>query len=329
MQNKNQHTIPHGYLRKFVDPESPSNKKPYCWVYNRKTKRSFRRSPKKLETRPYYYSNRDAKGELDDAPDRILQDIENRGLPILDKLDKGRCLPHLNETDRKAASELLATFYLRVPTFRNTVEDLVGEIGKTVLKTLAASYKRFDNFICRSIKQAGKETPGNIEKLRRAYLLGDFSIEANPALSLELMFILIPMIADYIYDFHWRILEAPLNHRFITSDRPLVLITTERPRVRMDGVGWETPWMEATLPLSPRNLLLISQHYPEGHERVSQDKVAEANRRTYAYGERIYSSAGINPIYLERPVGWIWWQPLTSVIVESVSQVEMSSKEDS
>lgn len=290
MKNRDQHTIPRAYLQKFVDPDTPEGQKPYLWVIDCKNKAIFNRSAKNLEVRKYYYSIKNTKSYHDDSPDKILQDIESRGLPVLDKLDKGFEPASLKIEDRASASEFIAMFYLRVPAFHNSVERFAEEIAKKVLQMYAASPEQFRELMQKSSKAAGKKITEDLESVRRTCLSGKYLLKTNSVLSLEAMFKLKTEIEAYIINYHWRILEAPKNTKFITSNRPLVMVTTERPSTIMDySAGWETPWMEATVPLSPRNMLLISLHHPEGREIIDEDGVIEANRRTYAFATRVYS----------------------------------------
>jgi hypothetical protein len=81
------------------------------------------------------------------------------------------------------------------------------------------------------------------------------------------------------------------------------------------AVGWESPWMEATLPLGPRALLMISLHHPEGREVATPAAVAEANLRTATFARRVYSNAPIDTSQLDRREDWDWWKPLSAALV--------------
>jgi hypothetical protein len=143
----------------------------------------------------------------------------------------------------------------------------------------------------------------------------------DPLLSLQQMIQLAPVIAQYAYNYRWRILEAPAGSEFFTSDRPLVLVSTSKhPAFFGLGAGWESPWMEATLPLSPSALLMISLHHPDGREVVSPDAVAEANLRTATFATRVYSRSPVDARQLNRPKGWEWWKPLSSALVEAAAE---------
>jgi hypothetical protein len=131
---------------------------------------------------------------------------------------------------------------------------------------------------------------------------------------------MIPGITPYIHGYRWRLLETPSDRiKFITSDAPLTQVSTERlPPPFGWRAGWETPWMEATLPLTPRCYLLISLHHPAGREVLSEQGVREVNWRTAAHaGEKAFSSRKlVSPAReLDRPRDWNWWHPVTCELV--------------
>jgi hypothetical protein len=166
--------------------------------------------------------------------------------------------------------------------------------------------------------------PDDIESVRQFALSGEYTIETSPILSLQMLIQLAPVAAQYIHAYRWRILKAPQGKQFITSDRPVVLISTEKPPPGW-GTGWETPWMEATVPLAPDTCLLISLHHPEGIEQVGSSIVDEINLRTAAHAsEAVYSSSRIDATTLNLPAEWTWWQPATAVVVSEDSATDLT-----
>ena len=72
--------------------------------------------------------------------------------------------------------------------------------------------------------------------------------------------------------------------------------------------------MEATLPLSPKALLLISMHHPSGREVASPFAVDEANLRTATFAKRVYSRCPFDENILNRHTSWDWWRPLSDAL---------------
>ncbi len=130
-----------------------------------------------------------------------------------------------------------------------------------------------------------------------------------------------PLHTEYLYNFNWRVLDAPEEAAFVTSDNPLVKVSTERLRPPYNWrTGWETPWMEATSPVEPSTCLLISVHHPPGREAVASDVVREINVRTAKHSQnQVYSSKKILcQEELAPPSGWEWWSPVTEAMGEDV-----------
>ncbi|PYO99123.1 MAG: hypothetical protein DMD61_08185 [Gemmatimonadetes bacterium] len=89
------------------------------------------------------------------------------------------------------------------------------------------------------------------------------------------------------------VLETDDELGFITSDRPCVIYNPDMykwpPMYRNPGLGLEKT--EVTLPLSPRQLLLISHHHDlRGYRPVPAALVDEINRRTRFYCEQVFVS---------------------------------------
>jgi Protein of unknown function (DUF4238) len=183
----------------------------------------------------------------------------------------------------------------------------------------AAHPESFAPTMREAYRAKGKEPPddASIEATRQFILSKEWTVTTNPTVSLQHMLALAPEVADYPYQMQWRVLEASPEHEFITSDAPVVRVSTvSQPAWMGLGAGWETPWMEATFPLSPRRCLLLSHHHPEGVEAISAAQVAEINLRTASFAtEQAYSASQMAPELFNRPPGWTWWQPATEALL--------------
>jgi hypothetical protein len=320
MTYKDLHTVPRAYLAGFVDPDTPAGMEPYIWVYDRGAETPFRQAPKKLALRSHYYVFTDRTGDRNIAAEELLGRVEGVGLPVLRALDGG-CEPSsLSERERGNFAFFVGLLAVRVPRYREAIERMTGDIAKDVLQMSAAHPEHYARTMRDAHRSKGLEPPADIEALRRFALAGAYRVRANPLLSLQVMVETAPRIAYYAFRCQWRVLEAPDHAAFITSDGPLVQVTTaEIPA--WYGVGWETPWMEATLPLTPRTCLLLSAHRPEGREIASAARVREINARTaaHAYGQ-MYSSRPLYTGDLDRPAGQRGWTPASDALSEPVGR---------
>ena len=318
--NKRQHTIPRAYLERFIESAPPAGHTPAVWVYERTEREPYKRAPTNVAVKSYYYSFVTREGAREDAADELLQRIEGLGLPVLRKLEAGTDPATLSLEDRAAAAHLIAMFAVRIEGFRNRVDAFAKEVLRQTAELSAAHKEYFERIMKEASRAAGKEPPQDVEAVRQFVLSGEYEITVDPLFSLQQMVQLGPMIAEYPYSCHWRILEAPDNAPFVTSDHPLVLVSTHKqPALYGLGAGWESPWMEASLPLSPRSLLLMSLHHPEGREAVTADAVHEANLRTAIFASCVLSDRLLDVGVLNRPPNWDWWVPLTAALAPPMS----------
>lgn len=310
-----QHFVPRAYLSAFTDPDTPSGQEPYLWVYERDGEAPYARSPRKVAVRTHYYSFPDELGDLNESIEELLSKIESQAIPVLRLLQNDVDIASLTAEQREALAVFIAFLAVRTPRFRDHIEKFMADIGKKVGPLSAQDPEYFERTMKRVAAAKGKSPPEDIERLRQYILSGDYDVKTNPAISLQSLLEVAPTIAEYVYRFNWRMLRAPSSSSgFLTSDHPLVLISTKKlPGIYGIGAGWETPWMEATLPIAPRRCLLISQHHPPGFEEVSDSIVSEVNLRTAAHAaHEVYSSVQIDAWDLNRPAGWEWWAPVSS-----------------
>jgi len=314
VENKRQHFVPRSYLAGFVDPTTQRGHEPYLWVYERGQAEPYARAPKKVAIRSYYYSFATPSGKRDDV-EKLLASLETSGIPVLRALVKGRNPADLSDAERRSFSFFVGMLDVRVPSFRHTIESFAARLIRDAILVEAQHPEYFERKMQEAHAAKDLIPPDDLEALREFVLSGEYTIQVDPLLSLQSLIKLAPTVAEYVYAYQWRVLEAPPDAAFITSDCPLVKVSTKKlPPPYGWGTGWETPWMEATLPLTTQHCLLLSQHHPGGREPIAPHTVEEVNWRTAALANNeVYSSKQIAPEVLNRSHGWEWWKPLTDV----------------
>lgn len=324
MKKKRQHIVPQSYLRAFVDPTTPPGHEPYVWVYEGERGSPYARAPRKTAVKSHYYTFTPANGSREPAVEDMLEKIESVGLPVLKDLAVGRDPSDLTQDERAGFSLFVGMLELRVPRWRDSIEKVAEDVMKHALQIAAAHPEYFERTVKKALAATGETATKDIESVRQFALSGDYDVDIDPLHSLQMMVKMAPTVAEYVFDCRWRVLEAPEGHAFFTSDAPLVKVSTVRlPPPWCWGTGWATPWMEATLPLTPRACLLISLHHPEGRELIHAQVVREVNWRTatFAYQE-VYSSRQLDSTQLNRPATWDWWKPVTDTLAEPAGGVE-------
>ena len=187
MKNKHQHMIPRAYLQRFASNEAHLDHEPALWVFNRSKGSVFRKSPKNVEIRSFYYTYIDSDGNRNDAVDELLQEIENRGLPVLLKLDRGADPTSLSDEERASAAYFIASLQVRVPAFRDSAARADQNIAKIALQLLASHPKHFEEALRQAAEKSGLEPPIDVEAVRQISLSDKLIIKANPDRSLAQM----------------------------------------------------------------------------------------------------------------------------------------------
>lgn len=309
--------MPQSYLKRFCAIPK-SKQEPFLWVIDKNKKDQFRRSPKKVAVKSYYYSFTDENGTQNVDVENYLSSVESNASLIIEKLCDGAVPSDLSLEERAHLSIFIAFLGHRVPHFRTHWEKQMGDLMKHLGIIIASNSAYFNSLMKELIGREEVSPDIDIEETRQLLLSGDYNVFAKPIISLQIMSEMTELVSKEIYQFNWRILRGDKHNSFITSDDPLTLVTTMKlPPLYGGSVGWYLPYMEATLPLSPRTTLLISQHHPEGEELIGAPRVHEVNLRTLAYcNEQIYSKKKISSSDLMPAAGWKWWQPLSEDVID-------------
>ena len=317
MAGKRHHYVPRAYLALFTDPETPSGQEPYVWVYEREEKEPYARAPHKLAVRTHYYSVASGSGEWDTAVEEFLSRIESEAMPVLRRFGEGADPSALSDKERGWLAYFIAMLSVRIPGLRSRVEEFSADLMRRVALMGAHNSEYFERKMREAYEAKGQEPPKDIEAVRHFVLSGEYDVIASPVISLRAMIEMAPVVAKNVAGYHWRVLRAPVKTYFIISDRPVILVSTKKlPPPFGWSAGWETPWMEATVPLSPEACLLISLHHPQGIEVVTTEIVREINLRTASHAsEAVYSSRRLEADALNRQRDWTWWKPVTEALV--------------
>ena len=159
--------------------------------------------------------------------------IESSAIPVLRKLVGGETPNELSDDDRWFLAFFIGMMSVRVPGFRDSIKGFMGELMRKVALMGAHHPEYFERTLREAMKSAGKETPEDIEAVRKFVLSGEYDVVADPILSLQTLVQMSPTVAQYAFDFRWRVLRAETGTNFVPSDRPVVLISS----TRMPGLG--------------------------------------------------------------------------------------------
>jgi len=137
------------------------------------------------------------------------------------------------------------------------------------------------------------ESPEQAEHERletlRAFREGRVTVETTADGEIRGMFLAAVNVALVLTedDFSWYTLRAEGSRRFVLGDDPVALFDPSQPE-KPGGLGFGTPRVETTLPLSPATCLLLRQEVRGrlGELGVGDASVRQINLRSYAHAEQ-------------------------------------------
>jgi hypothetical protein len=282
--NKKQHFIPRAYLSAWTDPSGPAEQEPYLWLFPKEGGKGRRKAPVNVFTETDMYTVQTPEGERNLYFEHGLAQLET-GLKRIreDFLELGKQLPAV---PRLKLTAFLSALHTRTPRFRDHHRDswqkvlnLGEEMEEAMRRKTPEERQRISSMtVISSAEGAGM----SMEDVRRIVTYPIQHI-APAAIEAELPFLL---------QMKMLVLCAPVGSRFITSDAPVVWFDPEsRNRPLMwQGPGLMYETLEISMPISPRQLILITHDRPMSrgvkpmvYVDVNVTTVLELNRRTRAY----------------------------------------------
>ncbi|MGX9218954.1 DUF4238 domain-containing protein [Massilia varians] len=319
--HKKQHFVPQCYTKGWHDPSAPkgSTATPYVWVFNRDGSNPRRKAPVNLFTETDIYTITLPDGGRDLRLEHGFQDLEDKFTRVRNLKFNRRAWP----TDEEMAWALafVATAQARTAAHRNFHRDQWRGIRER-MEAMQAAMDRAP-----SSQRAGMALP----EPRGANGATDRGLGIEDVLRIENQPIqamigpTIKSVLPALSRMHVAVLCTDDEIGFVTSDCPCVWFDPEAhkrpPLYRAPGLG--SPTIEVTLPISPRQCLIIS-HEPELQGFVDLDLhlVDELNRRHIHHCDRsfISSSEKAKPIWFET-------RPMPEDAWEKVHAQSMSSDE--
>lgn len=282
MANKRQHTIPQFYLRRFLKPG---------WVYRRGETRPRRIvTPSNVAVHQDYYGRNKAERK---PLDELNQYIESEGSPSYTRLIKD--IKSITDYDWYVLSFVFANIFVRTPAhieewrdvMRKATDDLNAKAKKMIDVLTAASLEGKELSEFRSEISDGPSTTLQQWNAHAARVkaLGGHRIAVYD------LFSALPDIAECIRQMTFIVWEAPSNHFFLTSDRPLVL--QSRKTGSRAHAGWAKPDALGTIAVSPSRFLTMFYYKLSGIYllKATPIQVAGLNLETIKFAtNEIYSS---------------------------------------
>jgi hypothetical protein len=250
-----QHTVPNSYLKAWCDPAPlPEKHEPFIWMISKDGKEAHKRAPQNAFTESHRYTIRRRNGERDLTVERkVLGTTENEFVLLRPKIEARK---PLTSEERLELCAFATAMFAR----SKSQGDHFGEFFRAV------------NSQVENLEKKRGARPGLSRETR-------FHAENAPAATIGMFMLSWPFL---FMRMHITILCTDAEEGFITSDCPFIMNNPEAyrlpPVMRVPAPGRD-PKIEITLPLTPKNLLLLSHSYPEGYAEVPQKTVDELNTR--------------------------------------------------
>lgn len=322
---KRHHFVSRFYLKGFVDPRNV----PYIWIYEKGCNEVRKASSKDIAVIEDFYSFRKIDGTKNiDSFENFFQILEENAAPSIKKILKEE---KITNEERSHLSTFIALQFLRVPSFRNDIKEMIESEIVSHQKGLASEKNRFTDYLD-SFGPAKEEIlAGTDEEELRSYIIdGKYKVRVDKDRSLLYIYELLFSIGSTIHQFYWNFLISPNSYKFVTCDNPFFYFDPKKSLSQQKGVGLMSPNTELSFPLSKDIAILATSKYStDEYKNVSDKMVKEINRRTVISAQRFVFSShkynGLNKLIKEfenfRPKNIVEHFPSSDGILNQYSRV--------
>jgi hypothetical protein len=273
--HKKQHYVPRTYLAAWVDPEKPEKMDDYVWRFTPNGDPAGRKAPENLFTETDFYTIPMPDGSRNLDFEHGLSGLETAFATIRSKLDR----LHIFD-DPVEISQLLA-FIVAMSGRTRSHRDFQRSQWKPLLEMIESNERQFGggrpappihfNTDARSVSVSSGEVRDFVER----------PIQTLMPIYMETM---LPIL----FSMDLAIVVTNTKPGFVTSDDPVVVYDPtvyRRPPFYRDAalVGKDT---EVTLPVSPRQLILLNWKGVSGYCEAPSRVIDDLNHRTVAHADQ-------------------------------------------
>jgi hypothetical protein len=272
-----QHFVPRSYLAAWTDPATPEGQEPYVWVIPPNGGTGKKQAPKNVftETDFYTFKNADVGDEL--VLEKGLAQLEQRFVSLRESvLEKRR---PLSEQDTLVLCAFASAMRGRTRVRREHIRGQwrrVLDMGESLRQQASRSTPEERAALGGLVPEGG--TPAaTMDDVKE---LVDNPITATLAQRVEVE-------VPFLLQFDIAILNTGLIPGFITSDHPCIRRIPEQESIPLNQrlSGTVHPETEITLPISPRQLVVLSLSPVNGYQDCSPAGVGSYNQRTWMYAD--------------------------------------------
>jgi hypothetical protein len=223
-----------------------------------------------------YYSFKRPDGVLDDSVESFLARVETDAVPLLRRLASERV--QLDWHDRGCVALFIALQELRVPWTRRAFEELYAHLVNQMVR-LRADVPGLLERDFEELRESGEGGSSvHAAALREFLKRGEYTVRADPKVSLLTMLQGAPVIHGFLIEMKWTVLCTSVDAPFVTSDNPVVKFDPAYEG-GLRGIGLYSPTFRVHFPLTKRAMLVMTHDHAREerwHELVRAGMQAEA-----------------------------------------------------
>lgn len=270
--HKKQHFVPQSYLRAWCDPNTPEGQEPYVWLFSSDGSNPRRKAPDNIFHETDLYTIELPGGGRNLVLEYGLAQLESEFVSIRDT--KLRSLEPLEAAAHALLCAFVAAMHARTPARRDHFAQQWGKVLEMADQTM-----KWTKTATPDQKRAATSrlTPDP----ERSLTYDEVKALAEKPLQTA-MISFIEEGAPLLAGLDFAVFTSNTGLRFITSDNPCVWFDAEaykRPPA-YQGLALMYESIEITLPVSPRQIVLLNRRGVSGNFPASEEIVDELNRRT-------------------------------------------------
>jgi hypothetical protein len=279
------HYVPKFYLKGFTD------KRGALWVYEHGVNAPRQSKPKHQGHRANYYTF-DDRGQPDASTEKVLSRAESVVAHTFRKLANPQFT--MTEKERSELYSFVALMFVRVPAYREYIDNLASRMMKAHSQSIARDRDKFYAMIRQYEAETGHSL-GDPEELRKFAAGNDYTVTQRSAgfnilLALQSFLDLAAILeAEYRHD----VLYAPKDSNFVACDNPVICIEPGTDGKAWVGMGIGRPRTEVILPLNKRACLILRRSAKGQRVLATESFTEQINNMTMRAAQKyIYASRG-------------------------------------
>ena len=272
-KHKKQHFIPRSYLKAWCDPKTPKGQQPYVWQFSKDGKRVKNKSPENIFYENEMYTIKTENGERDLTLEHGLQSLEDKFCKIRDQIISKNL-----EIDRETKF-IICAFMAAMHSRTKARRDYQKKQWQKVVDVGEKLKRAFDE-----AKPEQREAMINMSKINSdgpSLSFEDVRMLAKDPIKVSLL-TQIEVTAPLLFKLEMAVFNTIGIPGFITSDTPCVWSDPKaykrHPYCRTPALMYES--IEITLPISPKQLILLNRQGIRGYIDLLPPFADEINRGT-------------------------------------------------